>query len=163
MIVPPAALESKGREEVARIKADNFINIDVDTNARDGGGGDDEAARNKEEAAALQQLMLLQVNQALLRDQQANAAQKELDNVLRAAALAQREQEKSTVIVVVTTVEVVLDIEVQVDNDKKEKRKIATEVFKQEAVVANRGKQETQTVMGKNFDIMWAGPCLLHD
>jgi hypothetical protein len=143
MIAALAALESKGRDEATQIKPENLIIIDVDA---------DNAGRKKDEVAAAQQLMLLQVNEALLRDQQANAAQKELENVLRAAALAQREQKKSTVIVVVTTIEV--NIELQ-DNDKNEKKKLGAEVFKQEAIVANRGRQETQTVMGKDFTVTW--------
>jgi hypothetical protein len=157
MIAALAALESKGREEVTQIKADNLIIINDDGNndGQDRAGANNNAARKKEEAAAAQRLVLLQVNEALLRDQQANAAQKELDNVLRAAALSQREQEKSTVIVVVTEIKVETEVEVQVDNDKREKRKIEANVFKQEAIVANRGKPETQTVLGKNSTYSW--------
>ena len=140
MIAALAALESKGREQVAQVKADNFIFIDVNVEVNvDGQAGrekDDKAPRKQD--AAAQQLMLLQVNQALLRDQQANAAQRELDNVLRVAAMEQREREKSTVIVVVTEIKV------------KE-----ADLFKQEALVANRGKQVTQTVMGKHYDCSW--------
>jgi hypothetical protein len=73
MIAALAALESKGRDEATQIKPENLIIIDVDA---------DNAGRKKDEVAAAQQLMLLQVNEALLRDQQANAAQKELENVV---------------------------------------------------------------------------------
>lgn len=177
MIAALSALESKGRDEVTQVKVDNLIVINIDGNDQEGRGRDrnndngrkkngdnngqaraganDDAARKKEEAAVAQQLMLLQVNEALLRDQQANAAQKELDNVLRAAAVSQREQEKSTVILVVQEVKVSVEVEVQKDNERKEKQKIEAKVFKQEAIVANRGKRETQTVMGKEF--IWRG------
>lgn len=175
MIAAFAALETKAQKEVTQIKADNVIIINVDVNDRDGGGrGDDrekngenkndqdkdgadaEAARKKEEAAATQQLMLLQVNQALLADQRINAAQKELDNILRAAAVAQREREKSVVILVVQEVKVSVEVEVQVDNERREKRRIDANVFKQEAIVANRGKQKTQTVMGMHTTYLLA-------
>ncbi|KAL1645102.1 hypothetical protein SLS61_008424 [Didymella pomorum] len=131
MIAALAALESRGRDEVAQVKAGNFIFIDVNLEVNvDGQAGtekDDKAPRKQD--ATAQQLMLRQVNQALLHDQQANAAQRELDNVLRVAAMEQREREKSTIIVVVTEI------------------KAEADLFKQEALVANRGKQETQTVM----------------
>lgn len=149
MIAAFAALEAQGLDEATQVKADNLIFIDVDD--RDGRGRDNNAARKKDRTAAAQQLMLLQVNQALIRDQQANAAQKELDNVLRTAALAQREQQKSTVIVVVTEIKVkFLD-----ENDNGGKREIEADLFKQEAIVANRGKQETKTVMSKQSDSPW--------
>lgn len=136
MIAALVALESRGRDEVAQVKAGNFIFIDVNLEVNvDGQAGtekDDKAPRKQD--ATAQQLMLRQVNQALLHDQQANAAQRELDNVLRVAAMEQREREKSTIIVVVTEI------------------KAEADLFKQEALVANRGKQETQTVMGKHYD-----------
>lgn len=153
MIAALAALESKGRDEATQAKTDNliFIDVNVDVNDQDGRERDDNAADKKDKAVAAQQLMLLQVKQALLREQQAKAAQKELDNVLRAAAMAQREREKSTVMVVVTEIKV----KVQVDKDKGEKKEIEADFFNQEAIVANRGKQETQTVMGKNCTCSW--------
>lgn len=147
MIAALTALESKGLNEVTQIKAENLIIINSNIEDQNGRDRNDAAARKDNDAAAAEQLMLLQVNQALRRDQKANAAQKELDNALRAAAMAQREREKSTVMVVVTEIKT----QVEVEDITGEKRAIEANVFKQEAIVANRGKQETQTIMSKRF------------
>ncbi|KAF2624887.1 hypothetical protein BU25DRAFT_128073 [Macroventuria anomochaeta] len=166
MISALATLESRAQEEVVQINADNFIIVNIDVNnkdnrdrnedrakdgkednAQDNKNADANAAREKEEDAAAQQLMLQQVNRALLADQQANAAKNEVDNVLRAMALAQKEPHKSTVLLVVQEIKISIEIEVQVDDEKKEKRKIDTSVFKQEAIVANPGQADTETVM----------------
>ncbi|KAJ4346259.1 hypothetical protein N0V95_005575 [Ascochyta clinopodiicola] len=169
MVSALAALESKAYQEVVQINAENIIvvNIDIDNgkgedekareddraqgagegNARDKGKDDTDAARGNEKDAAAQQLMLEQVNQALVIDQRANAANKQTDNVLRAMALTQKEPEKSTVILVVKQINISIEIEVKVDNKKTEKKKVDASLYKQEAIVANRGKQETQTIM----------------
>lgn len=147
MIAALAALESKGLNEVTQIKTENLIIINVNVEDQNGRDRNDAAAHKDNDAAAAEQLMLLQVNQALRRDQKANAAQKELDNALRAAAMAQQEREKSTVMVVVTEIKT----QVEVEDITGEKRAFEANVFKQEAIVANRGKQETQTIMSKRF------------
>lgn len=147
MIAALAALESKGRNEVTHIKAENLIIININVEDQNGRERNDAAAGKDNDAAAAEQLMLLQVNQLLLRDQKANAAQKEIDNVFRAAVMAQRDRERSTVMVVVTEIKT----QVAVVDSTGEKRAIEANVFKQEAIVANRGKEETQTVMSKRF------------
>lgn len=163
-----AAVESRAQREVHQVNADNLIivNIDVNNDKSDRGRGDDKArdkqdsngqdrgeddsaaAGKAEQDAATQQLMLEQVNQALIADQRDNAAESEMNNVLRAVAATQKRSDKSTVFLVVQEVKINIDVEVQVNNKRTEKRKIDTSVFKQEAIVANRGKQETETVMG---------------
>jgi hypothetical protein len=168
MISALAAVESRAQREVLQINADNLIiiNIDVNNDENDRGRGDDKArdrqdgsgqdrgeddsaaARKAEKDAATQQLMLKQVNQALIADQRDNAAKNEMDNVLRAVAATQERSDKSTVILVVQEVKINIEVEVQVDNKRRDKTKIDASVFKQEAIVANRGKQETETVMG---------------
>jgi hypothetical protein len=162
-----ATLGSKAQQETVQINAETLIMISIDTNKdRDSKAKDDlraedgdkintkdkgeenvEAARNNGEEAAAQQVMLQQVNQALAIDQQANALTNEMDNVFRMAAFAQKDPEKSTVVVMVQEIKISIEIVVQVDDEKEEKRKVDASVYKQEAMVANRGKQETETVM----------------
>jgi hypothetical protein len=150
-----AALEAKAQQEVIQIKVDNLIIIDANIDNGDDGKDDRkdkesaEAAREDEEAAATQQLMLQQVNQALAVDQQANAPENEMDNVLRMTALAQKEPDKSTVLLVVQEIRITIEVNVNVDDEKEEKRKVEAAMYKQEAVVANRGKRQTETVMGE--------------
>ena len=155
-----AALESQAQEKIVQIKADNCIIVIIDTNGRDPedksaednnaqgtSNKNSDSARGKEEDVSTQQLILRTINQALLADQEANAAGNEMDNVLRAMVLTQKEPEKSAVILIVQEVKTSVEIEVQVD-DNKERRRVDASVFIQEAIVANRGKQETETVMG---------------
>ncbi|KAJ4325233.1 hypothetical protein N0V94_000755 [Neodidymelliopsis sp. IMI 364377] len=148
-----AALEAKAQQEVIQIKVDNLIIIDANIDNGDDGKGDRkdeesaEVARKDEEAAATQQLMLQQANQALAVEQQANAQQNEMDNVFRMTALAQKEPDKSTVLLVVQEIRITIEVDVNVDDEKKEKRKVEAAMYKQEAIVANRGKRQTETVM----------------
>ncbi|KAF2997996.1 hypothetical protein E8E13_007024 [Curvularia kusanoi] len=139
MVSALAALENKGLGEVPQVKAENFV-FGVDN------GREVEALRDLKGDVAAQELVLQQVNRALLADQRENAAEKELDNVLRAIALAKEEPEKSTVLQVINVVIVRRDAAVQV-NGREERRKLDAELFKQEALVANRGKRETKTVI----------------
>lgn len=103
-----------------------------------------DAAQKKEKYADERKQVLQKVNQALLKDQKDKAAEIELDNVLRAAALAQEKPDKSVVVLIVQ------EIIISIDIGQKENDKINTSVFKQGLVVANRGKQVTETVMGKH-------------
>lgn len=100
---------------------------------------------------AAKRLMLQQVNHALAIDQQVNAATNERDNVLRAMALLQKEPDKSTVVLVVREIIISIELEVEGDNKERERKKVDARMYKQEAIVANRGKQETQTVMGTQY------------
>ena len=133
MISALATLGTKGLGEVPQVRAENFVFIDVgDNNERDNGRA---AVRELKGDRAAQELVLQQVNQALLADQLKNAAEAELDNVLREAALAQKEPEITVVVLIVQEINIIV-------KDAKAK------LFKQEALVANRGKRETKTVMG---------------
>lgn len=124
--------------KIAQVNVENIIFINVDLNDDDKTGGANEAARKKAEDADVQKLILQDVNHALLVDQPANAAEAELDNVLRVMALGQKDADKSTVVLIVQEIRVVAEKDVD------------HRFFKQEAVVANRGKPETKTVMGKH-------------
>jgi hypothetical protein len=133
MISALATLGTKGLGEVPQVRAETFVFIDVgDNNVRDNGRA---AVRELKGDRAAQELVLQQINQALLADQRKNAAEAELDDVLREAALAQKEPEITIVVLIVQEIKVVIK-----DVDAK--------LFKQEALVANRGKRETKTVMG---------------
>ena len=133
MISDLATLGAKGAEEIPQVRAENFVFIDVgDNNERDNGRA---AVRELKGDRAAQELALQQVNQALLDDQRKNAAEAELDDVLREVALAQKEPEITVVVLIVQEINIIVK-----DVDAK--------LFKQEALVANRGKRETKTVMG---------------
>ena len=133
MISALATLGAKGAEEIPQVRAENFVFIDVgDNNERDNGRA---AVRELKGDRAAQELALQQVNQALLDDQRKNAAEAELDDVLREVALAQKEPEITVVVLIVQEINIIVK-----DVDAK--------LFKQEALVANRGKRETKTVMG---------------
>lgn len=170
MIAALTALESRAQGEIVQTKIDSSLVVNININDRDSKDRDEEggregkaedkdkaiadAARKEAEDAVARQALLQGVNQALLVEQKANAAANEMDNVLRAMALAQKEPDRSTVILVVQEVKVSVELEVQVDKERKETRKVDASVFKQEVVVANRGKQETRTVMGKHAYII---------
>lgn len=148
-----AAVESEAKKEVVQVNIENLniFNIDRDgkeKSVQDKAKNNARAAPKAEEDAAVQALMLEKVNEALVIDQQANAANNEVDNVLRAMAMSQKEQDKSTVILVVTKIEIKVEVNIDLDDDKNGKKKVDASMFMQEAVVANRGKAETETVMG---------------
>jgi hypothetical protein len=135
MISALATLGAKGLGEVPQVRAENFVFIDVgDNNERDNARA---AVRELKGDRPAQELVLQQVNQALLDDQRKNAAEVELDNVLREAALAQKEPEITVVVLFVQEIKVFV-------------KNADAKLFKQEALVANRGKRETKTVMGKH-------------
>jgi hypothetical protein len=135
MISALATLGAKGLGEVPQVRAENFVFIDVgDNNERDNARA---AVRELKGDRPAQELVLQQVNQALLDDQRKNAAEVELDNVLREAALAQKEPEITVVVLFVQEIKVIV-------------KNADAKLFKQEALVANRGKRETKTVMGKH-------------
>jgi hypothetical protein len=133
MIPALATLGTKGLGEIRQVRAENFVFIDVgDNNERAKGKA---AVRELKGDRAAQELVLQQVNQALLADQRKNAAEAELDDVLREAALAQKEPEITVVVLIVQEIRVIVN-------------NVDAKLFKQEALVANRGKRETKTVMG---------------
>lgn len=140
-------LGSKAVAEVAQVKLENFIVINLDDDDKDKAQKEDaigaDVARKNEE-------VIQQVNRGLLMVQKDNAAEIELDNVLRAVALAQEEPDKSIVVLVVTEIVISVKLDLQAEKDKKENGETVTSVFKQGVVVANRGKQVTETVMGKH-------------
>lgn len=163
------ALQSKAEGTTVQINANNLIVINMDNSgrnddrARDGEVGDGQdksgSSADAETDATQQRLIIQQANQALLIDQQVNAANNEIDNVLRAMAATQKEPDKSTVILVVQEIKINIEVEVQSDENEGEKGQIDTTVYKQEIVVANRGKQETETVMGKSFTLSTLTEC----
>jgi hypothetical protein len=135
MISALATLGAKGLGEVPQVRAENFVFIDVgDNNEKNNARA---AVRELKGDRPAQELVLQQVNQALLDDQRKNAAEVELDNVLREAALAQKEPEITVVVLFVQEIKVIV-------------KNADAKLFKQEALVANRGKRETKTVMGKH-------------
>lgn len=140
-------LGSKAVAEVAQVELENFIVINLDDDDKDKAQKEDaigaDVARKNEE-------VIQQVNRGLLMVQKDNAAEIELDNVLRAVALAQEEPDKSIVVLVVTEIVISVKLDLQAEKDKKENGETVTSVFKQGVVVANRGKQVTETVMGKH-------------
>lgn len=165
MIAALAALEARAQGEPAHTLTDKSSFVTISANGRDDDNREDNRAKEGEKAAAdavrkkaedevAKQLLLQGVNQALLSDQKDNAAANEMDNVLRAVTIAQREPEKSTVILVVQEVKVSIELEIQVDDTRKETKKLNVSVFKQEVVVANRGKQETETVLSKHAHLI---------
>ncbi|KAJ4991782.1 hypothetical protein SVAN01_02632 [Stagonosporopsis vannaccii] len=157
------ALESRVQGEVTQMRTDSSVLVNIDV--KDGGQETIEgelvtnqreekatvgADRKKLEGVVAEQLLLQGVDQALLADHKANAVANEMDNVLRAVALAQKEPEKTTVILVVQEVKVSIELEVQTEDKRQESRNVDASVFKQEVIVANRGKQETETVLMYN-------------
>lgn len=79
------------------------------------------------------------VNQVLVIDQEQNRNQRDINNLFRKSSYRNNFGDKTTVILVVT--------EVQIKIDDGRGNQVDQRVFAQSVVVANRGQQETETVM----------------
>ncbi|KAF2034097.1 hypothetical protein EK21DRAFT_85890 [Setomelanomma holmii] len=86
-----------------------------------------------------QQQVVQQVNEVLIVDQVNNGFNNDLNNLFRKSNMQNRNQKVSTVMLVVQ--------EIQIAIDDGRGNKFQQQVFAQSAVIANRGRRVTQTVM----------------
>jgi hypothetical protein len=86
-----------------------------------------------------QRQVVQQVNQVLVVDQVNNGFNNNLNNLFRKSNFQNQFQDVSTVMLVVQ--------EIQVSVDDGRGNQVQQSIFAQNAVVANRGRQQTQTVM----------------
>ncbi|KAH7071662.1 hypothetical protein FB567DRAFT_538590 [Paraphoma chrysanthemicola] len=86
-----------------------------------------------------QQAVVQQVNEVLIVDQVNNGFNNDLNNLFRKSNFQNQRQEESSVLLVVQ--------EIQVAIDDGRGNQFQQQVFAQSAVVANRGRDRTQTVM----------------
>lgn len=87
-----------------------------------------------------QQLIVAQAQEVLIVDQQQNGFNNDLNNLFRKSSSRNNFKDVSTVMLVVQ--------EIQIAIDDGRGNQVQQNIFAQSAVVANRGRDETRTVMG---------------